>query len=297
MIWILGFIIGTVLGSFAKVIADRSLVKQSFWGRSYCPHCKKQLRWYDLFPILSFLILRGRCRHCRKKISLHYPLTEIILGLIIAVLFSQVVPQFTDFTDSFKLTLNLMGLIFSIFAVVVLYIVALTDIKKMLIPDLVILPSIMIGLIALLVIYLAKIGYLYYILYNNPLGRYILSPNNPYFTRHVLQTVEPFIWSIAAGLGIGLFFTLLIIITRGRGMGGGDVKLGAFIGLTLGFPNSVVALMLAFLTGAVVSIFLVLLKRKHFGQTIPFGPFLVLGSYIALFWGKEIVNWYLGLAI
>src|SRR3989338_2999788 len=274
MVIILGFLFGSVLGSFAKAIADRSLSQRSFGGRSYCSHCKKTLRWYDLFPILSYLILRGRCRYCHTLIGLDYPLTEVILGFIMALFLSQTTVQFTDSADPFKITLFIMGLIFNIFVIVVLYIVALTDIRKMLIPDRVILPSIGIGFIALLVIYLTK---------------YLLFP--------VWLTVEPFVRSVAAGLGIGLFFATLIIITKGRGMGGGDVKLGAFIGLSLGFPNSLVALMLAFLTGAIVSIFLILFKRKRFGQTIPFGPFLVLGSYISLLWGRQIVDWYLRLSI
>lgn len=87
----------------------------------------------------------------------------------------------------------------------------------------------------------------------------------------------------------------LILVTGGKGMGGGDVKLGAFLGLMLGFPNALVALMLAFLSGAIISLVLIVLGRKHFGQVIPFGPFLVLGSLIALFWGNQIIDWYLHL--
>ncbi len=94
---------------------------------------------------------------------------------------------------------------------------------------------------------------------------------------------------------IGGFFWGLIIITRGKGMGGGDVKLGAFMGLMLGFPQSLIALILSFLTGAIFSMILIIFGKKHFGQTIPFGPFLVIGSLVALFWGNQIIDWYLHL--
>ena len=97
------------------------------------------------------------------------------------------------------------------------------------------------------------------------------------------------------GLLIGGFFWALIIITKGKGMGGGDVKLGAFMGLMLGFPQSLLAIVLSFISGAIFSIFLIIFGKKHFGQAIPFGPFLVFGSLVSLFWGNLIIDWYLHL--
>ena len=128
----------------------------------------------------------------------------------------------------------------------------ITDIKKMLIPDRIVLPAIVIALLA-----------------------------------------KPFADNILTALGIAGFFYALILVTRGKGMGGGDVKLGGFIGLGLGFPNGIVAIFLAFLLGAAFSIAALILRKKRLGQHIPFGPFLVLGSLIALFWGKQIIDWYL----
>src|SRR5256885_2258995 len=84
---LLGFVLGTVLGSLAKALADRSLLNKSFLGRSYCPRCKSQLKWYDLFPIFSYLSLRGKCRYCHKKIPIDYLLVEVITGLIVGFLF------------------------------------------------------------------------------------------------------------------------------------------------------------------------------------------------------------------
>lgn len=167
----------------------------------------------------------------------------------------------------------------------------------MLIPDRIILPSIVITLIYFLVSNVIKIVYLYYFLSKSTIGKLLLPPHSLYFQRHVFMTIEPFIYSCLAALAIGGFFLGLIILTKGKGMGGGDVKLGAFLGLGLGFPNSLVALMAAFISGSVIALILVALGKKNFGEQIPFGPFLVFGGITAIFFGEQIINWYLHLSI
>ncbi len=127
---------------------------------------------------------------------------------------------------------------------------------------------------------------------STPLGRMLLTPHSDFFVRHLLLDSQDIVNSILATLAITLFFGVLILITRGRGMGGGDLKLGIFMGFSLGFPNAFLALVLAFLSGSLVGILLLILKIKKFGQTIPFGPFLSLGSLTALIWGEQIINWY-----
>lgn len=268
------------MGSFVKALADRSLQKRSFWGRSYCPHCKKVLQWYDLLPIFSYLILKGKCRYCGRKIGVEYLTVEVVMGALVGFLFWQGF----NFDSVFK-----------IFFVTILAILFLTDLKKMLIPDRIVLPAIVLSLAYLIGVTLFKIGYLYYYLSQTPIGRYLLPPHSNYFQRHAQILAEPLTFGVLMGLLIGGFFMGLIIITRGKGMGGGDVKLGAFIGLGLGFPASLVAMMVAFLTGAIFSIIAIILGKKHFGQHIPFGPFLVIGALGALFWGEQIVDFYLKL--
>lgn len=287
--------IGIILGSFAGAAADRSLVKKSLGGRSYCPKCRHQLAWYDLFPVVSYILLRGKCRYCRKKISLSYPLTEVLTGGLTAYLFIRTFSGFglpSNFYD-LKFINFILDLLIKIFFITVLVILFLTDIKKMLIPDRIILPSIVGGILALAGLSIFKAGWLYYYLSQNQIGRYLLPPRSDYYQRHALASSEPLFFGISTGLAIAGFFYVLIIITKGKGMGGGDVKLGAFIGLMLGFPNAVLALILSFLTGAVFSVGLIVSGKKHFGEIIPFGPFLVFGSLIALFWGNQIIDWYL----
>ncbi|OGE64366.1 hypothetical protein A3I48_03125 [Candidatus Daviesbacteria bacterium RIFCSPLOWO2_02_FULL_36_7] len=296
---VIGFILGIILGSFAKALADRSLGKKSFWGRSYCPDCKHKLAWYDLFPILSYIILQGKCRYCKTKIGIEYVVVEVVMGLLIGFLFWQSFQslQFTVYSLqlNFQFSIILLELVLKTFFIIILVVLFITDLKEMFIPDRIILPSIVIAVISLLAITLYKIGYLYYYLSQSAVGRLLLPPQSEYFQRHALTAAQPFFYGILMGALIGGFFLSLIIITRGKGMGGGDVKLGAFIGMMLGFPSALAALVLSFLTGAVFSVGLILLGKKHFGQTIPFGPFLVLGSLIMLFWGGQILDWYLHL--
>ncbi len=292
---VIGFILGAILGSFVKALADRSLADKSFRGRSYCPECKHTLRWYDLLPIISYLILLGKCRYCREKIPIEYLLMEVAMGILIGFLFLLEIPNPFPL-NPFPLTLLLADLLFKTFFITILAVLFLTDIKKMFIPDRVVIPAIWISIMFITVITIIKIIFLYYSLTLTPIGRNLLPPHTDYFQRHALITAEPLIGSILMGLLIGGFFMALIIITRGKGMGGGDVKLGALMGLSLGFPNSLVALISAFLSGAIFSLVLILAGKKHFGQSIAFGPFLVTGSLIALFWGQQILEWYLNLS-
>ncbi len=301
MIWgSAGFLIGIILGSLAKALADRSLDNKSFWGRSYCPRCQHKLAWYDLFPIISYIFLRGKCRYCRREIKIDYLLVELLMGLLIGFLFWQTFSNFrlpaSGFqapSSLFTLAIFLSDLILKTFFIVVLIILFLTDFKKMFIPDRIILPSIVAGIVLSLIVAILKIGYFYYLLSENALSRFLLPPHSEYFQRHALTIAQPFFLSLLMGLLIGGFFFSLIVVTKGKGMGGGDVKLGAFMGIMLGFPSALFALVGAFLTGAILSVALIVMGKKHFGQTIPFGPFLSLGSLIMLFWGNQIIDLYL----
>lgn len=290
---IISFILGAILGSFVKALADRSLKDKSFWGRSYCPKCQKTLRWYDLFPILSYLSTLGRCRYCQKTIGAEYLVVEVVMGILVGYLFWQNSTSFQIPDSRFQFLISFFDLIFKTFFITILAVVFLTDLKEMLIPDRVILPGIVIAFSALIVETVYKIGYLYLYLSNDPVGKYLLPPESDYFLRHALTISEPLYLGVLSAMLIGGFFLSLIIITKGKGMGGGDVKLGALMGLALGFPQAFLSLMLSFLTGAVFSIILVIFGKKGFKSSIAFGPFLVVGSLIALFWGEKIVDWYL----
>lgn len=295
MIWLLGFIVGICLGSFTKVLADRSLKVKSFWGRSYCVGCKHTLAWYDLFPILSYLFLRGKCRYCSKKLTSEYPLVEFLMGLLIAGIFVKVIPiNFFEINIASQVMVGLSLLMYLLISIV-LAATFLTDFKTGYIPDRITYPGIWSIFILLGVSSVYKAVLLYYSLQASGLGRYLLPPYSNYFYTHAADLFEPFIYGSLMALVLGLFFYLLIVVTKGRGMGGGDLKLGVFLGLAFGFPYALVVLMLSFLLGSVAGIGLILFGKKKFGQTLPFGPFLSLAGVIVIFWGAEILSWYLHL--
>lgn len=300
MALILGFLLGAILGSLSKALADRSLTNKSFWGRSACPKCHHTLGILDLVPILSFIFLKGHCLYCKKAVDKSYLYVEVLMGSLVALLFWQYfhnfeISRFDIYGDFFLLTIFIIELIFKVFFISVLTSVFQTDLKKMLIPDRIIIPSVVMAVLILFGETLYRIWHLYFVLSQNSIGKFLLSPNTDYFQRHVLILSEPLIGSLASGLVIALFFTMLIIVTKGRGMGMGDVKLGLFLGLCLGFPNGFLAIILAFLSGALISILAIITGKKGLKSQIPFGPFLSLGGLIALFWGNQIVSWYLRL--
>lgn len=297
MIWVAGFILGICLGSLTKAIADRSLTNRTFWGRSYCEKCKKQLAWYDLFPVFSYLFLRGKCRYCKTKLSVEYPLVELLMGFLIAGVFGKFIPPNIFELGVYDQIIVALSVVFYCVVLIVLAAVFITDFKTGYIPDRITYPSIWFVLIYLLGLSIFKVCLLYAALSGSSLGKYLLPPYSNYFYTHALEISKPLFYGALMGLVLGLFFYFLIVITKGKGMGGGDLKLGVFLGLVFGFPYSLVVLMLSFLLGSLFGVGLILIGKKKFGQTIPFGPFLSLAGIVSIFWGGQILAWYLGIKL
>ncbi len=260
------FIFGLVVGSFLNCVIYRLALpkgrprrKASFLrGRSYCPHCKHILHTRDLIPVLSFIILGGKCRYCRKKISWQYPLVEIATGLLFVLILSF----------SAEGGQNLLDICFLFLVSCFLIVIFVYDLKHFIIPDKIIYPAIGIALI-----------YNFYQLLT---------------THYPLSTV---LNNLYAAFGAAVFFLAIVLVSRGKWMGLGDVKLSFLMGLFLGFPNILIALFFAFLIGAIIGVGLILAKRKTLKSEVPFGPFLVTGTFIALFWGPTIIDWYLNFVI
>ncbi len=244
------FLLGLIIGSFLNCTVFRLESKKSpFKGRSFCPSCFHTLRWYDLIPLLSFALLKRKCRYCQKKISWQYPLVESITGIVFVWVFHFWLQQ-----EIILSQLVFLLIIFSFLIIIFIY-----DFKHLIIPDsLIVIPIL--------------ITFIYF------LGKDVN------FLNHFL-----------AGSFSFLFFLLIVLITLGKGMGMGDVKLVFFLGFFLGYPNILVALFLSFLIGAIIGIGLILIKKKKMKSEVPFGPFLVVGTFIAYFWGTYLFNWYLSL--
>ncbi len=284
--YILLFILGLFVGSFLNVIADRSIVDETFIkGRSRCDNCKKTLSAKDLIPVFSYLFLQGKCRYCKIKLSIWYPLAEIMTGILFtgSAYISQV---FTDFSIH-----SLFLFIFLITVSSFYMILFLSDAKYKLIPSNVIYTSIIAVFIFLIIIQGYTLFSTYRSLKIDEFGQYLIKAG--YFNAQLIESAKYFGILLASSLGLGAFFWFLVWITRGKGMGDGDITLAVLIGLVNGFPNNILAIFLGFLFGAVFSLPLVLFKTKGLKDTIAFGPFLLIGSAVAFIWGSRILDWYL----
>jgi prepilin signal peptidase PulO-like enzyme (type II secretory pathway) len=257
------FIFGLLIGSFLNcVIYYLEQGRTGLLGRSFCPNCGQKLSARDLIPILSFLLLKGKCRFCHKPISLQYPLVELTTGILFVSVFIFH-PTITYLTSG--RLLNMYDLVFYWILACFLLIIFVYDFKHYLIPDKIIYPAIAATLI-----------------FNFQLQSYG-------------ESLASLGLSILSAVGAAGFFLAIVLISRGKWMGVGDIKLAFLMGILLGFPNILVALFLAFLIGAIIGIGLILSSKKTLKSEVPFGPFLVTGTFIALFWGERIINWYLSL--
>ncbi|NIP33078.1 prepilin peptidase [Candidatus Saccharibacteria bacterium] len=246
--YILTVLFGLAVGSFLNAYIWRLKKGNSVWrGRSICPECKHNLSWLDLVPVLSYAVLKGRCRYCGKKISLQYPLVE----LATAILFVMVLYVHFEAGNGLHFILR------DWFFIAVLMIIFVYDLKWGYILDRVSLPSIIIAFSV-----------------NILIG----------FSWHNLL--------LAAAIGSG-FFLLQYAISRGKWIGGGDIRMGALMGFILGWPNVVVGLFLSYIVGSSVAVYLLARKKKKMGSTIAMGTFLAVGTVIAMLWGVDILMWYL----
>ena len=280
------FVSGLFIGSFLNLISDRVLSDEGiFLGRSHCDHCKKPLSGRDLLPILSYILLKGKCRFCQNSLSIYYPVSEVLTGIVFTS--TAIFIRILDSSNVLSwLAYTFLIVVFSVYIVVFL-----TDLKSRIIPDKVVI----FGVIFIIVYIVSNFIYGAYSSYNylshDDFGKYLIKTG--YWNLQVLAYLKNFGFTVLSAFGIAAFFYLLIFITKGRGMGGGDAKLGFLIGLFNGFPLNIFGIFAGFLTGAIFSLVLIILKKKNMKDTIAFGPFLVLGSTIAFFFGRQLLSWYL----
>jgi leader peptidase (prepilin peptidase)/N-methyltransferase len=256
------FALGAAVGSFINVVIYRT-IEGGDWvrGRSRCDHCQKQIAWYDLIPLLSYFVLGGKSRCCHKPLSISHPVIETLTGSLFVwwywfgFLFFHLTEVYRIIQPLFWLTVGIL-----------LLIIFLIDWWYMLIPD-------------WAVVSLAVLSLIYRVA----------------LTWQKVMQFPDFVAAVAVTGLVSLFFWSMWYFTRGRGMGYGDVKLVIPLGLLLGFPKTLVGMFLAFVFGAVYGVILILTQKKSFKQAVPFGPFLIIGSLVALIWGEQIIRWYLNL--
>ncbi len=265
------FVFGLIVGSFLNCVIFRLEKNESFLkGRSYCPFCRHSLNFLDLVPLFSFLFLKGRCRYCQKPISWQYFLVETATGLIFLLIFIFFGPLNMEFSGQTILSLIYYWTIASFLIVIFVY-----DLRHYIIPDKAIYPAIIIAFI---------FRFFEVLSFNHWNLPAIFNFRATYF--------EPMFFPILSAVLASGFFLAIVLVSKGQWMGVGDIKLAFLMGLMLGWPNILIALFLAFFIGALVGVFLILKNKKTFKSEIPFGPFLILGTFIALFFGSQIIDWY-----
>ncbi len=287
--YILVFAIGLLFGSFFNVVADRLVVKKSpLFGRSICDLCHNILKPKDLVPLLSFIFLKGRCRYCKEKLSFYYPLSELLTGFTFLGVF-----YYSNILTSYTSSVSWISLVYLLTVFSVYIIIFLSDSKYRIIPNKVIIPAII--FVALFLVFSTAFDLFnsYKFLSTDAFGQYLLRVG--WWNSQLLHSLKALLVTFLSSFAISAFFRFLIFITKGKGMGYGDVKLGLLIGLFNGFPQNILAVFLGFVFGACYSVVFLLLGKKTMKDTIAFGPFLILGSVVGFLWGSAILSWYLSL--
>jgi leader peptidase (prepilin peptidase) / N-methyltransferase len=270
------FFLGLFVGSFLNVIIYRLYSGEQFLrGRSHCPHCGHTLSWYELVPVISFIMQGAKCRACAKPISWQYPFVELATGVLFAFATWHVAAQIDLFSQS---VFYLLSSIFYLLVISGLIVIFVYDFKHYIIPD-----SILIVLIAGTC--LALIGGILDLPVFLHLGE----------GAGFAGSLENMLNGIVSGICASLPFFAISILSKGMWMGLGDGKFAFFMGMLLGMPYAFVALFLAIWLGAIIGVALIIAGKKGLKSEVPFGPFLIIGTFFALFWGNDIWNFYLQL--
>lgn len=275
---------------------DKILDLKIISGRSHCVNCGKTLAWYELIPILSFIVQKGRCRSCGKRLFWQYPLVEILSGII----FVAVPWHFNNFQfliSNFQSISNFQLLIAAIWVLIFLLFLLLSiiDFRHYIIPDSINLSLAILGIVLIIFNFQFLISNQFSIsnfqLSNSFLGHYSSLFN--FWSLSIINNQWSVVVShLAATLFGMLFFWLIIFLSKGKAMGWGDFKLVGALGLIFGWPDVIMVLISSFLVGGIFCAVLLIKGRKKMKDAVPFGPFLVIGSGLTFFFGYQIIDAY-----
>lgn len=273
--------------------AERGQSPANLGGRSHCPKCGHQLAWQDLVPVLSFVLLKGRCRYCQKAISWQYPIVELATGILFVFLAATIYPELVErsklaFDFASLRSGNIFELLFYLFITSCLIVIFVSDLKYFIIPDEIIWWGAGVTfLYRLLEIFNFRIWDLF--------GNFTLSGVEGW--KLEIGNLKTFGFYLISALAASAFFLAIVFVTRGKGMGLGDAKLAFLMGLILGWSQILVALLLAFVSGALVGLILILAGKAKMKSEIPFGTFLAANTFLIMLLGEKILIRYINLII
>ncbi|NLO08596.1 MAG: prepilin peptidase [Clostridiales bacterium] len=247
-------IYGILIGSFLNVCIYRIPEELSVvTGRSHCTNCNRKLKWYELVPIISYIFLLGRCRSCKSHISIQYPIIEALNGLMYVLVF-----YFYGWDSIYALLLSIVYC----FVISALIVLSVIDFRTNIIPPGINIFLLVMGLAAVMIKYFES-------------GR---------GTDVVLDHTIGF-------FAISLFLLLIYYATKGLAIGGGDIKLMAAAGLLLGWELVIVAFFLGCILAAIIHP--LRMRIKNVGRSLAFGPYLSVGTVLALYFGRQMISWYI----
>ena len=268
------FAFGTLIGSFLNVVIHRLPLGESIvFPNSHCPHCQTQIHFYDNVPVLSWLVLRGRCRGCRAPISVRYPLVELLTGTLFALFFWHT-------GLSYLLPFELL---FGASMIALIFI----DAGHLYLPNVINYPGLSLALLLRLLLPILSGAAPFDDLSNPPLN----ALNWPLWEVSLLGAL---LGALAGGGSLWLVGWIWEKLRSIEAMGLGDVKMMLYVGAFLGWRLTILTIFLAALVGAFTGILQIILqKERRLDSKIPFGIFLGMGSLISLLCGGQLINWYL----
>ncbi len=254
------FLLGASVGSFLSVVIFRIQKNKGgiIFGNSFCPSCKKKLTSRDLIPILSFLLSRGKCRHCQKGISPYYLLLEISTGILFLAVYLHFPFLGLAIHDAFIFNTSLFipfffYTLYSVFFIAIFF----YDLQTSKIPDI----------------------FLFSLLGASIVGTLIMG--------------SPEIWNIFVAITLALvFYGGQIVLSKGKWLGEGDLYFALSLAVIFGWELFLVSTVVSYFIGAIVSTPLLIFKKVKKSTSVPFAPFLVIGAFITLFFGNELLSWY-----
>lgn len=260
MLTLLAGIVGLLLGAVMNAKILRSAESMEFTNERKCGVCAVPLSNKEMLPIVGYMAMKGRCKKCKSVVPWQYPATELAVGILFALFAARALlaVELPDFVTANEVTLLFLRDAIMILALTLVF---MFDYRASVIPDRVTIPAIIIAIV--LNLWLGM-----------DVGMMLLG-----------------------GLLIGGFFAVQYLLSNGRWVGGGDVRMGMLMGFLLGPVLGIVGLFLSYILGAIIGVFLLTVKKRELDSHVPFGTFLALATFVCMLFGERLLNWYMSMFI